>query len=187
MADLAKGIGAPKRFITDHNAEGKAVFNDKLPTELPSSTVGVGDKFYLGYATTQYPADFANNTDLSTYESYLNQAPGLAIPGGTVLRFVDIRPGGVSPMHRTVSLDYGIVLDGEIELVLDSGETRTLQKGDCAIQRGTMHMWRNKSQTEWGRMVYVLQESKPLEIGGKKLGEDYGGEGMAGVPPSGAK
>jgi len=46
-------------------------------------------------------------------------------------------------MHRTVSLDYGIVLEGDVELVLDSGEKRAMKQGDVAIQRGTNHAWRN--------------------------------------------
>ena len=87
-------------------------------------------------------------------------------------------------MHRTVSLDYGVVLEGEVELVLDSGETRIMKRGDVAIQRGTNHAWRNTSSTQWARMMYVLQESKPVQLGEKALGEDYG-EGMDGVPSSG--
>jgi quercetin dioxygenase-like cupin family protein len=77
-------------------------------------------------------------------------------------------------MHRTVSLDYGIVIYGEVELVLDSGETRILKAGDVAVQRGTNHAWRNTSDTKWARMMYVLQPSLPLEINGKPLGEDLG-------------
>ena len=75
-------------------------------------------------------------------------------------------------MHRTVSLDYGIVLEGDVELVLDSGETRAMKPGDIAIQRGTNHAWRNSSESKWARMIYVLQPSKPLEVAGKVLGED---------------
>ena len=93
-------------------------------------------------------------------------------------------PGATSPMHRTVSLDYGVVLEGEVELVLDSGEKRLLQRGDVAIQRGTNHAWKNTSDTKWARMMYVLQESKPFTVAGKTLGEDYG-EGMPGVRSSG--
>ena len=100
---------------------------------------------------------------------------GIVIPGGTVLRYVDMRPGATSPMHRTVSLDYGVVLEGEVELILDSGEKRLMRRGDLSVQRGTIHEWRNTSETEWARMLYILQEAKPLEIGGRKLGEDYGG------------
>jgi len=123
-----------------------------------------------------------SDADIKTYEQYLQSPPGIVIPGGSVLRIVDSPPGALSPMHRTVSLDYGIVLEGEIELILDSGEVRTMKRGDVAIQRGTMHAWRNTSSTEWGRMLYVLQESKPLSVAGKELGEDYGD--MQGVRPS---
>ena len=84
-------------------------------------------------------------------------------------------------MHRTVSLDYGIVIEGEVELVLDSGETRSLKPGDIAVQRSTMHAWRNVSKN-WSRMVFVLLPCLPVEVGGKTLGEDYGG--MEGVPKS---
>ncbi len=58
-------------------------------------------------------------------------------------------PGATSPMHRTVSLDYGVVLEGEVELVLDSGEVRLLKRGHVAVQRGTNHAWRNASKSEW--------------------------------------
>lgn len=182
--DQAQPLRTPNRFITDHNTEGLAVFNTTIPEQLPAQTITNGDKFYLGYTTSSYPVSFGDNRDVTTYSNFLSNPPGIVVPGGSVLRIVDIRPGGESPMHRTVSLDYGVVLDGEIELVLDSGETRVLKKGDLSIQRGTNHMWRNKSATEWGRMLYVLQEAEPLEIGGKKLGEDYG-VGMHNVKPSG--
>lgn len=97
------------------------------------------------------------------------------IPGGTVLRLVDMPPGGQSPMHRTVSLDYGVVLDGSVELILDSGEKRVMERGDMSVQRGTIHAWRNMSDTAWARMLYILQESEPILVEGKGLGEDYGG------------
>lgn len=92
-------------------------------------------------------------------------------------------PGTTSPMHRTISLDYGVVLEGEMELVLDSGDVRLLKRGDLAVQRGTLHSWRNTSKTDWSRMLYFLQECVPLEIERNKLREDYGE--MVGVPKSG--
>lgn len=111
---------------------------------------------------------------MSAYQSFLNDLPGLAIPGGTVLRIVDMLPGSVSLMHRTVSLDYGVVLEGEVELLLDSGETRLLKRGDVSVQRGTNHASRVPSRTSWARMLCVLQESRPLVFNGSPLGEDYG-------------
>lgn len=172
------------RYITDHNDAGLAVINTSLPTAIPAKTIEAGDRFYLGYTTPTFPADLSGGADLASYARDLAVPPGIVKPGGTVLRFVDIRPGGESPMHRTVSLDYGVVIEGEIDLVLDSGETRPLYRGDVVVQRGTNHLWRNRSATEWGRMMYVLQEARPLEVGGRRLGEEYG-EGMGDIRPSG--
>ena len=166
------GLPPISRVITDHNDEGKAIFSAAIPEPAVWQELVDGARFSLGYATNQFPADLSNETDIKTYSHYLENLPGLAIPGGTVLRYVDMMPGATSPMHRTVSLDYGVVLEGEVELVLDSGEVRLLKRGHVAVQRGTNHAWRNASKTEWARMLYVLQDMKPLEIGGKKLEED---------------
>lgn len=177
-----KPLRQMKRFITDHDSAGKAIFNTTVDEFIPSKIITNGDKFALAYATDQYPVDFSS--DLATYQHFLSNLPGVLVPGGSVLRFVDIRPGGSSPMHRTVSLDYGVVLEGEVELVLDSGETRLMRRGDVSVQRGTNHLWRNTSDKQWARMLYILQEAKPVLIGGVPLGEDYG-VGMEDVRPSG--
>jgi quercetin dioxygenase-like cupin family protein len=171
------------RFVTDHNDEGKAIFHKSVEEVLPFNTIPNSAAFGLGYATAEYPVDMNNDADIKTYKHYQQNPPGIVIPGGSVLRIVDSPPGGLSPMHRTVSLDYGVVLQGEFELILDSGEVRTMKQGDVAVQRGTMHAWKNTSSTHWGRMLYVLQESKPLVASGKELDEDYGN--LEGVRASG--
>ena len=56
-----------------------------------------------------------------------------------------------------------------MELKLDSGEVRSLKKGDVVVQRGTNHAWRNTSETEWARMLFFLQRCNPVEIGDRKL------------------
>lgn len=86
-------------------------------------------------------------------------------------------------MHRTQSLDFGIVVEGECEMITEDGTTTLLRRGDVAVQRGTQHAWRNPSDTQWARMTFVLQESKPLEIDGKTLGEDISG-GPSGISSS---
>jgi len=171
-----------KRFITTHDPKTKkAIFSDAISEDnkfdaIPNAAFG------LGYVTKTFPVDLNDDADINVYKPYLSSPPGLVASGGTVLRFVDVAPSQLSPMHRTVSLDYGVVIEGDIELVLDSGETRDMKRGDVAIQRGTMHAWRNKSDTEWARMMYVLQECKPVEVEGEVLKEDYGT--MKGVPKS---
>ncbi|KAJ7022988.1 hypothetical protein C8F04DRAFT_1136373 [Mycena alexandri] len=70
---------------------------------------------------------------------------------GSVFRVFEFSPGTVSPMHRTVSLDYGIVAKGSMVLELDDGERITLNEGDAIVQRG----------------------AKPIEINGEKLEQEW--------------
>lgn len=176
------GLPKIKRFITDHDDHGAERFSEAVSETLPFHELPDGARFALGYATNTIPVQLSNQSDISTYSNYLSDLPGVMIYGGTVMRIVDMRPGALSPMHRTVSLDYGVVLEGTVELILDSGVKRLMGRGDTAIQRGTNHAWRNASETEWARMLYVLQEAAPIEVNGKQLGEDYGG--IPGVKPS---
>jgi quercetin dioxygenase-like cupin family protein len=172
------------RFITTHDrTTGKAIFSDALPEESTMRALPDNMGFALSYTTSTFPVDISEDKDIDKYKEYLQSPPGLCISNGTVLRHVDFVPGETSAMHRTVSLDYGVVLEGEIEAILDSGETRILKRGDVCIQRGTMHAWRNTSDSEWCRMLFVLQPSKPVEIAGKTFDEDL--ESLAGkVRPS---
>ncbi|KAJ5595316.1 uncharacterized protein N7459_001524 [Penicillium hispanicum] len=160
------------RFITGHSAEGLAVFDKDISETVPAQNIPTGDTLYLGYATNQFPTDL--NKDLATYQHYLTNPPNFTIPGGTVLCLIDLAPASISPLHRTLSLDYAVVIEGTVQLKLDSDEVRTLQRGDIAIQRGTKHLWQNASKTEWARVLFMLQESKPVEIAGETLKEDLG-------------
>lgn len=130
--------------------------------------------FALSYLTTGFPVNLNSEADIQTYTPYLTNPPGLVNSSGTILRHVDFVPGVQHAMHRTVSIDYGVCLEGEIICLLDSGEERLLKRGDVCVQRGTMHAWRNPSSTEWARMLFVLQPCTTLEIGGEKLGENLG-------------
>ena len=65
---------------------------------------------------------------------------------------------------------------GEVELILDSGETRIMKPGDVAVQRATIHAWRNTSKTEWSRMAFVQLEAEKVRVGGQELGEELGVE-----------
>jgi quercetin dioxygenase-like cupin family protein len=176
------GLRSLDRFITSHDGNGRAVFSTNLPERLAWQKIDENALFSLAYTTNKFPVRLQDDDDLAVYNQYLENKPGITIPGGTVLRIVDMKPGATSQMHRTVSLDYGVVLEGEVELALDSGEVRLLKRGDVAVQRGTNHAWRNASTSSWARMLYVLQEAEHVEVGGKRLAEDYGG--IPGVRPS---
>lgn len=160
------------RFITGHDDSGKTIFDDAMAEQPAFRAVPDGAEFAICYATNQFPVDMNGDKDLATYRHYTENLPGLSVPTGTVLRMVDMQPGALAPMHRTVSLDYGVVLEGEVELILDSGAKRLMRRGDISVQRGTNHTWKNASSTSWARMLYVLQPAEPLAVGGKTLGEE---------------
>lgn len=61
-------------------------------------------------------------------------------------------------MHRTDTVDYAIILEGEIWAVMDEGET-LMRAGDVLIQRGTNHAWANRSQ-QTARIAFVLMDGK---------------------------
>jgi quercetin dioxygenase-like cupin family protein len=177
-------LSHPNRFITTHDESGKAIIDESIPAPAPFYSLGTlaDPSFAHCYVTSEFPVKIADGADTTAYRNFLDSPPGLTVSGGTVLRYVDMPPGAVSPMHRTVSLDYGVVLEGEVDLVLDSGETRAMKRGDVCVQRATMHAWKNRSETEWVRMLYILQPVQPLQVAGKELKEDYGG--MEGVKRS---
>lgn len=171
---LENGLPNVHRYITTTNPAGKAILSTTIPSTSVWQTIGPVAKFFLGYTTRLFPVQISPSPspshatpDIASYAKDLSSPPGLAISTGTVLRYVDMAPGATSPMHMTKSLDYGIVLEGEVELVLDSGESVVMRRGDSCVQRATMHAWKNASETEWVRMVYVLVGAE-----GEGLAED---------------
>ncbi|KAK4666220.1 hypothetical protein QC763_405690 [Podospora pseudopauciseta] len=173
----------PTTFITGHNSSGQAIVQSHNPFQWrPYDDNNLA--FAVPYTTSRCPPDLNNDADLKLHQSLISTPDklGLVNPKGTVLRCVDFAPGYACGMHRTQSLDYGIVMEGEVDMVLDSGERYSLKRGDVAIQRATQHQWVNKSDTKWARMMFVLQDCEPLVVGGKKMGEDLGTN--SGLPPS---
>ncbi|KAE8376646.1 hypothetical protein BDV26DRAFT_265118 [Aspergillus bertholletiae] len=165
------------RYITTHGADGTSIVHSATESAFREYDSG-SLRFNVAFTTSQFPVEMSGDADLTTHESLIASGSlGLVSPSGTVCRVVDFAPlksGTKGLMHRTQSLDYGIVLEGSIEMWLDSGEMKLLKKGDIAVQRGTMHEWRNPSETEWTRMAFILQGSRPLTVGDKVLQEELG-------------
>lgn len=176
MTHPENNLRAHSRYITTHDPEGKARFSNAIPEPAPVREVMGGDmEFSLMYTTIGFPVSMANGADIDIYKGYVASPPAITIAGGTTCRTVDFPPSYTSPMHRTLSCDVGTVIEGEVELILDSGETRLLKQGDVAVQRGTNHAWRNTSRDKWARMFYVLQSAEGVVVGGRAMEEDEGG------------
>lgn len=161
--------GSPpvRRIVTGHDEAGRAVFTaDDL---LPVNPIPSGDAaFSLIWTTATVPAD--NNDDTDGRE----RDAGLTLHQGSVIRIVDMLPGGVSPFHRSSSIDYGIVLSGAVELELEDGAVTNARAGDIIVQRGTIHLWRNPSATENCRIAFVLIEASPRIVDGRPLPDVMG-------------
>lgn len=162
---------APKRFITGFNEHGQGVLeavDEGTWRKIDNDIVRYNEMWITG----TFPIDIKNDVEgLSKERNVLS----LSLANGTVLRMVDRSPGSYSAMHRTQSLDYGVVIEGEMELIMDSGQKVTMRRGDVCIQRGTPHQWRNATNS-WVRMLFVLIDAQPLQIGGKVLRGETGYE-----------
>jgi len=157
------GLPPVQRVVTGHDANGRAVF--KSEDETPTRLIPSGDAaFLLIWTTPKAPADNNDETDGR------DRDVGLTLEGGSVIRVVDMLPGKESPMHRTNSIDYGIVMDGEVELELDDGAKRMVRQGGIVVQRGTNHMWRNISDKPC-RIAFVLLDAPAYVHNGQPLAE----------------
>jgi mannose-6-phosphate isomerase-like protein (cupin superfamily) len=170
---------ATRRVVTGHDTDGKAI----VLSDAPAPNVKVrqtGITSTLLWVTDESPADISGSADRAARES------GVAPPAnGSILRIVDFPPVtadavalGQAAMHkemglhgastgagarhafthRTKSIDYALVLEGEIDMLLDDSEIH-LKAGDVLIQQGTNHAWVNRG-TEPCRIAFILIDSK---------------------------
>ncbi|KAJ7433436.1 hypothetical protein B0H11DRAFT_2121781 [Mycena galericulata] len=162
-----------RRVVTGHNAAGKAkVLDDTVQSPQFWSPEGVSPIYDLHY-TSESPAVIDTEVTTGKWVDEIQAHPKeIASPNGSTFRSVDFAPGQVSPMHRTVSLDYAIVFKGSVTLELEEGKRVTLNEGDTVVQRGTMHTWRNET-SEWARVYFVVLDAKPITIGGKVLEQEF--------------
>lgn len=171
-----------RRIVTGHNASGKSIFVADGPAPHAKKFVhvpGFETTFAwetLADAVVPQPQD---------HDPSIAAKSWIPVPGGTMLQIVTFAPDSVmaspdfdpaaagnesmtnlpglaerfeadSPgMHTTDSIDYGVLLDGEIHLELDDGEVKKLAPHDLVVQRGTRHAWRNRSDKP-ATMLFVL-------------------------------
>lgn len=150
-----------RRVITGHDENGKAII--QTDDVLKGKEIGDGaGAFALVWSTDIFPSDNTDEFDGSKREIKR------VSPGGSVLQIVTMKPGTSSAMHRTRTLDYGIVLEGEVELELDEGVTATVKAGEVVIQRGTIHAWHNRAEKE-SKVAFILLDAQELKVGEKLL------------------
>ena len=150
-----------RRVVTGHDAQGRAKFEvDEIAKNVISNRPGASS--CVVWSTKGFPVDNDGFSDPTAGEFKTT------VEGGTVFRIVRYEPG-VSPRnHRTNSIDYAVVISGEIDMELDNGVVAHLKQGDVLVQRGTIHNWVNRGK-EVCVIAFVLISAKPVSAGGKLL------------------
>jgi quercetin dioxygenase-like cupin family protein len=149
-----------RRVITGHDASGKAVV--KIDEVAKHAFVGRPGATGINVWTTQgFPVDNDGAEDAGLRKA------GTTIENGTIFRILEFAPGLAARNHRTDSIDYIVVLSGEIDMELDDS-TVHLKAGDVMVQRGTIHNWVNTG-TAPCVLAVILIAAKSVEAGGKTL------------------
>jgi quercetin dioxygenase-like cupin family protein len=149
-----------RRVITGHDANGTAVV--KIDEVASHTFVGRPGATGVNVWTTEgFPADNDGAEDAGL------RKVGTTLPNGTIFRVLEFAPGLAARNHRTDSIDYIVVISGEIDMELDDS-TVHLKAGDVMVQRGTIHNWVNRGAAPCVLAV-ILITAKSVEAGGKVL------------------
>ena len=149
-----------RRVITGHDTNGKAVVKiDEVAKNVTSGRPGASA---VNIWTTE---GFPVNNDGDADEGQRKVATTLK--NGTIFRIIEFAPGLAARNHRTDSIDYIVVISGEIEMELDDALVR-LKAGDVMVQRGTIHNWVNRGGAPCVLAV-ILVDAKSVEAGGQVL------------------
>jgi mannose-6-phosphate isomerase-like protein (cupin superfamily) len=171
-------LRSTRRIVTGHDAEGKAIVLFDSPLQAKQRSAG-GNGMTMLWTTREFPVDASASTDRA--QGHVGVPP---TPNGTVFRIVDFAPTpahadpvdhheilismGIDPAtqghtrhantHRTRTVDYALVLDGEIDMLLDDSEVH-VKAGDVLVQQGTNHAWVNNG-TKPCRIAFILIDGK---------------------------
>ena len=142
-----------RRIVTAHDALGKSVVGGDGAIEFTPGKIDKAISAADIWWTRSEPADVA------AHDARSEPSPGMPTPGGTLLKVLEISPGTKPVMHKTETLDYVIVIDGEVDMLLDDGVEVCMKAGDIMIQRGTVHGWANRCDRPC-RIAFVLLDAK---------------------------
>jgi quercetin dioxygenase-like cupin family protein len=149
-----------RRVVTGHDENGRAVVRiDEICRNVISRRPN--HHSCVIWSTGTFPADNSGDLDGGAREVATTD------PDGTVFRIIEYRPGVAPRNHRTESIDYAVVLAGEIDMELDGSEVH-LRQGDVLVQRGTIHNWVNRGSQPCV-IAFVLVAAKPVAVAGRVL------------------
>ena len=149
-----------RRVVTGHDATGRALV--KIDEIVTNPRVGrPGATVHPVWTTEGFPVDNDGQDDAGQRQT------GTTLDNGTVFRVIEFAPGVTPRNHRTDSIDYAVIVSGEIDMELDDTSVH-LKAGDVLVQRGTIHNWVNRGSAPCV-IAFILIAAKSVEAGGKVL------------------
>jgi mannose-6-phosphate isomerase-like protein (cupin superfamily) len=149
-----------RRVVTGHDERGRAVVTiDEISRNVISRRPR--HESCVIWSTGSFPSDNASALDGGA------RPVASTDPDGSVFRIVEYAPGVAPRNHRTESIDYAVVMAGEIDMEID-GATVHLRQGDVLVQRGTIHNWSNRGTVPCV-IAFVLIAATPVERAGRTL------------------
>ncbi|MBO0691978.1 MAG: cupin domain-containing protein [Acidimicrobiaceae bacterium] len=157
-----------RRIVTGHNSNAKAIIARDERLEAKPRPGRPGAASVDIWSTDRMPVDLSDEAAEAQRHGFVKRYNYVGSGAGTVIRTLQLESNGGRFMHRTETLDYGIVLSGECDLELDDGLTTRVSAGDVIVQRGTMHAWVNNSSTPCV-LAFVLIDALPAVVDDKEL------------------
>jgi quercetin dioxygenase-like cupin family protein len=150
-----------RRVVTGHDDRGhaKVIIDEQVKNVFAPRP---GAEYSVIWSTDTLPANNDGNEDPS------KKSIGTTVENGAVFRIVCYGPGVTPRNHRTDSIDYAVVMSGEIDMELDDGVVVHLKAGDVLVQRGTVHNWVNNGKAPC-IIAFTLISAKPVSVNGKPL------------------
>jgi quercetin dioxygenase-like cupin family protein len=149
-----------RRVVTGHDANNVAkVIIDGAVTNAKQGASGATST--LIWSTDSTPADVSIGEQIEDFGARILGTP--PPESGSRFAVIEFPPGNPGRMHRTETIDYVVVICGELDMDMDDSTVK-LKAGDVLVQRATNHAWVNRGK-ETARAAFVLLDSKPLGIG----------------------
>ena len=150
----------PRLVITGHAADGTSIFRSDEAVEA-FSPFGPNKSSFSTF-DTQGAVPVSNDNSTGAAAAPAQKLPRCP-PGGTLFSITNLPPRYSVPMHRTQSLDYCVVMSGEIVLALDGGQEKTVKAGEFIIQGGANHQWINRTD-EPCRIAFVMVGAHNIQL-----------------------
>jgi quercetin dioxygenase-like cupin family protein len=158
-----------RRIVTGHDEFGKGIVVSDEKLTAVSRGMGPNISGCEIWSTDSMPVDNSTEADASQRAGFVKKYNYVRSGQGTTVRITEWAPGHAIFPHRTETLDYSILLSGEIDVELDGGEVVHMKAGDVIVMRGITHCWKNKASVPAVTAFILIDAEAPTARNGQRL------------------